>query len=482
MDRRRKTPIPENIQRRITKIFVTNLSEGCSGTDLATTIRSFGQIYDLYIARKRDRGGNRFGFISILDVKDKGELLKNLRGIRIGDNKLWFNITRYILEDGEVNLFEYKQQNSIPKDKSKVGSSFSSGPAVSGDWSFKEMLVGKSINIDSNVNAFSTLHGRAVVTRMIDVEALKNIYVILNDICPGSGKVQYLGGLDLLISFEDAEKAVDFRCVAVSLKDKFAIVSSWEGQSLGFERLAWVKVQGIPLHLLLNEVIDEIGGLIGKVVHKAKKSESDQDLSFEYVGVLVGDGKRISEEILLNWQNRKFRVWVTEEVGDWVPDFDVVTTIRKDDDMASEDSEAEESSENNSDQSSEGSESDDDVIPEEEADYQENIECTFNENIDDQSLGFKEGAEIEENSNDNFIPAVDFDFDTPSENLQNSTIISKIVKRKKCKKSEVGRSSYNYISSNESLKPGKKPKNIPIVEENEDIFGLDSLLGLVKSK
>ncbi|MFS7981918.1 putative RNA-binding domain superfamily [Helianthus anomalus] len=59
MDRRR-IPIPENIQRRITKFFVTNLPEGCSGSDLASQIRVFGQIFDLYIARKRDRGGNRF--------------------------------------------------------------------------------------------------------------------------------------------------------------------------------------------------------------------------------------------------------------------------------------------------------------------------------------------------------------------------------------------------------------------------------------
>ncbi|MFS7952656.1 putative nucleotide-binding alpha-beta plait domain superfamily, RNA-binding domain superfamily [Helianthus anomalus] len=61
--RRQKIPIPENVQRRITKIFVTNLPEGCSGSDLATQVRSYGHIFDLYIARKRDRGQSiRFYF------------------------------------------------------------------------------------------------------------------------------------------------------------------------------------------------------------------------------------------------------------------------------------------------------------------------------------------------------------------------------------------------------------------------------------
>ncbi|KAJ0746512.1 hypothetical protein HanOQP8_Chr05g0178581 [Helianthus annuus] len=225
------------------------------------------------------------------------------------------------------------------------------------------MLVGKTINVDSNVNAFSSLHGKAVVTRMIDVTALKNIYLFLHDICPGFGKVQYLGGLDLLISFEDAETAQTFRFAAEALKESFSSVSTWEGQSLGFERVAWLKVQGIPLHLVSNEVIDVVGGLIGKVVHKANRSEFDHDLSFEYVGVLVGVGKRISEEITLNWRNRKFRIWIVEKAGDWVPDFTAVSTDQVDETMDSEESTEEDTPENQSERSSESYDSDDEVSP-----------------------------------------------------------------------------------------------------------------------
>ncbi|KAF5787053.1 putative RNA recognition motif domain, nucleotide-binding alpha-beta plait domain superfamily [Helianthus annuus] len=328
---RRKTPIPVEVQRHITKLFVTNLPDGCSGLDLASQVRSHGQIFYLYIARKRDKGGNRFGFISMLDVKDKGELLKNLRGIRLGDNKLWFNIARFVLEDGEINIGMSKQKPiKIPDPKGNVGegSTTNGGHNVTGEWSFKDMLLGKTINVDDKINAFSSLHGVAVVTRMADVTCLKNIYVYLNEICPGLGKVQYLGGLDLLVSFEDAESAQTFRFAAESMKEIFSLVSLWEGQSLGFERVAWLKVQGIPLHLVSNEVTDAVGGMIGKVVHKANRSESDHDLSFKYVGVLVGDDTRISEEIMLVWRNRKFRVWIVEEAGDWVPVFAKVPKIK----------------------------------------------------------------------------------------------------------------------------------------------------------
>ncbi|MFS7997246.1 hypothetical protein Hanom_Chr12g01139431 [Helianthus anomalus] len=169
------------------------------------------------------------------------------------------------------------------------------------------MLVGKSITIDNNISTFSLLHGRALVAKMIDVEALKNIYVTFNDICPRQGKVQYIGGLNVFISFEDSEMAVAILEDAKKSGGQFFYDSSL-GRAIVGKRMSWLKVQGIPLQFLTNEVIDAIGGMFGKVVHKANRSEKDHDLSFEYVGVLVGEGKRVSDEIVLNWRNRKFRV------------------------------------------------------------------------------------------------------------------------------------------------------------------------------
>ncbi|KAF5773938.1 putative RNA-binding domain superfamily [Helianthus annuus] len=243
-------------------------------TRLASHVCPFGQIFDLYIARKRDKGGNRFGFISMLDVKDKDELLKCLRNTRMGEYKLWFSIARFVLEDGEIsNHQEDKSKSNAYVDTSKkvdeVHVESKKGMADYGGRSFKDMLMGKTITVDSHVNMFHSLHGRALVARMTDLQALKNIKITLNEICLGLGRVQYIGGLDVLISFNDAETAVVVREATKSITEKFSVVSIWEGQALGFERLAWLKVQGIPLHLLSNEVIDTVGGVFRKVVHKA---------------------------------------------------------------------------------------------------------------------------------------------------------------------------------------------------------------------
>ncbi|KAK9047902.1 hypothetical protein SSX86_033136 [Deinandra increscens subsp. villosa] len=499
MENRRKTPIPVEIQRRITKIFVTNLPEGCSGTDLASQVRLFGQIYDLYIARKRDKGGNRFGFISMLDVKNREEMLKNLRGIRMGENKLWFNIARFVLEDGEIKSDVPRQppkkpQNHTTKAAEAAGPSLE--PSVTGAWSFKDMLMGKSLDIDNSVNAFSSLHGRAVVAKMVNVSELKKIYVFLNDICPGNGKVQYLGGLDLLISFDEDSLAQNFLSTIKSMKESFSNVRIWEGQSLGFERVAWLKVQGLPLHLVTNEVINAVGDMFGKVVHSANREETDLDLSYEYVGVLVGDGKRISEEVTINCGNRKFRIWVVEEAGEWIPDFITIPSNKEDDSGSdggtmeedlvvhrSENSPVDSNAEHATDPISEsgnpkaplGVSGVDPVI---DSSLNGDIHCPIMALNVHQSGSFLENDVSEEVSNDSFIPADEFDFDNANKNVHFSPSISKVVKRKKCKKDELGRSSLNYISSNESLKIGKKPKNVLEEHFEEDTFGLNDLLGL----
>ncbi|PWA67537.1 nucleotide-binding alpha-beta plait domain-containing protein [Artemisia annua] len=480
MENRRK-PIPEAIQHRITKIFVTNLPEGCSGSDLASHVRVFGQIFDLYIARKRDKRGNRFGFLSMLDVKDCSELLRNLRNIRMGNNKLWFNVARFVLEDGEVNM-----PRDDPPVKKAVNTNFKNGMAhqgskfESGEMSFKDMLVGKTVNIVDQVNGFSSLHDRAIVGRMVDVEAMKSIYLFLHEICPGFGNVQYMGGLDLLISFNEPEKALLVLEAAKKDDALFSSVCLWKGQSFSFERLAWIKVKGIPLHLFTNDVLNLVGGMFGKVVYKASKVESDLDLSFDYVGILVGDGRKLSKELILEWKSRKFRVWINEEMGDWIPDFYPVLSNANQQTNAKQ---FDENQETNDDQNIEDSngkmfvEETPEVVPEpfsgEEVNCNDNDVC-LERNDDNINFGINcHSSPIIEEVISDFVPAVNFNFEQPIIEDPTTDGNSKVVKRKKCKKSEVGRPSMTYTSSNESQRIVKKPK-----KKNSDIFGLNGLLGI----
>ncbi|XP_076918211.1 uncharacterized protein LOC143578547 [Bidens hawaiensis] len=43
-------------------------------------------------------------------------------------------------------------------------------------------------------------------------------------------------------------------------------------------------------------------------------------MSIECIGIMVGDGKTIAEEIKLSWREKSYVVWVTEDLGMWDPE------------------------------------------------------------------------------------------------------------------------------------------------------------------
>ncbi|PWA59445.1 nucleotide-binding alpha-beta plait domain-containing protein [Artemisia annua] len=263
----RRKPIPEVVQRRLTKFFVTNLPDRCSGMDLAGAIREYGAIFYIYIAKKRDKGGRRFGFFSFYDVKDKDELIKKMSNIRKNDT-----------------------QN-------------------------------KTLILDDNASVFDDLQGRSLVLKLASFEVLRNIRKEMKDMGLAGGSIQYLGRLRLLVSFDSNEQAIMAKDEFLSRNNVFETVAIWEGQEITYERLAWVKVHGLPLHLLSNVNIDNVAKLFGKVVHNAQLECNDVDISYCYVGLLVNCGDMIHGEVSVMWRDKLIPVWVNEESGAWVPDF-----------------------------------------------------------------------------------------------------------------------------------------------------------------
>ncbi|KAI3774453.1 hypothetical protein L1987_49009 [Smallanthus sonchifolius] len=309
------------------------------------------------------------------------------------------------------------------------------------------------IKIDNKIQAFKDLQGKAIVARMIDMDALKNIRTIVKKINPGGGRVQYLGGFTVLISYDDRKTTIDAMESAKGMSGRFSHIYLWEGQSLGFERLAWLKIYGLPMHLLHNDVIDTVGNSFGKLVHKANRSESDPDLSFEYIGVLTGEGKKISEEVDVCWRDRKFRVWVSKDSSEWAPDLSEVNDEETRCSGSAEDSDVDRS---NGDEEMQEDLNGGDVI----------------EPLLEPEKTSGEAVEKETNLEENFISGNLFPFDQALEDgiFVQDEGVNLNKRKKKTGLQNVGR-PISYSSSNEILKQGKKPKC-------NDPFGLNDILGI----
>ncbi|KAJ0667578.1 hypothetical protein HanPI659440_Chr17g0679321 [Helianthus annuus] len=177
------------------------------------------------------------------------------------------------------------------------------------------------VEVSAHVRGRSHGIDRAVVGRTLDLTTLRKLDIEVKKVGFSYSEIKYLGGLSVMIFFDEQEEVAVFIESMVKERLIFSSLVRWEGQVLPFIRIAWLKIIGVPLHLLENEVFDSIGRLFGKVIHPSQISDDSGDLTFDIVGVLVGDGVEIDQEVTLLWENKRFKVWIREESRDWIPYF-----------------------------------------------------------------------------------------------------------------------------------------------------------------
>ncbi|KAF5812977.1 hypothetical protein HanXRQr2_Chr03g0092811 [Helianthus annuus] len=217
------------------------------------------------------------------------------------------------MEDGGQMFKEYR--SFIPNTSAKT---------------FKDCLMGnptgeirdeKVVEVSNFEKPFDEWMNKTLIVRVIGLSTLVKLDKLFS---VGEGMkvdLKYVGGLYMLVLFESFEGMVFFKDVNSNAKVWFSWIKVWVGQALPFERIAWLKITGVPIHLLDSEVFDSVGRFYGKVVHASSMSYEATDLTFDLVGVLVWEGDRINDSVSLRWKDRKFKVWVTEEQGDWVSDY-----------------------------------------------------------------------------------------------------------------------------------------------------------------
>ncbi|PWA39898.1 nucleotide-binding alpha-beta plait domain-containing protein [Artemisia annua] len=321
----------------VTKFFVSNLPSGCTLWVVSEFLGYYGEVVGSYIAKKRDKEGKRFGFCSFR---------KRMNGVKMGLCKLKVNVAKLAVENiglreleeradrkhdnPEMLVGRMQEKQEVERQNKVNGQTFHPSDGLS----FRAVLNGKSsvdpgvhaesscrsIKVPDNVVAFFEIRGKALIGRVTDLKMLTRMKELLAENMVGGLDIVYVGGLSLLLNFHDKEDAVDLLSKKDVWSNWFSVLDLWEGQSLSFERVAWLKIHGVPINLAINEVFDDVASQFGKIVHPSQLSHEDGDISVGLVGILVGDGKKVNESVNLRWTNKVFKSWITEVEGSWEPE------------------------------------------------------------------------------------------------------------------------------------------------------------------
>ncbi|MFS7961322.1 putative RNA recognition motif domain, nucleotide-binding alpha-beta plait domain superfamily [Helianthus anomalus] len=298
------------------EVFVANIPEGCRPWDLASVLKDFGDLTRTYIARKRNKDGLKFGFVSFRGVKEWKEMENKLKGIKLRKNTLNINLARFAKENGPAEnggplkgTGSVDDRKDVPSNMKKPFSFTRPGCSYNMALNVEKPTspVVEEIMVSEGVSALGSRMHRSLLIRARYFNSLVTIKQLFSAAGFKEVDLQYVA-------------AVNFLSRGGVWKVWFSHADIWIRQAVAYERMAWLRVHGVPLHLYCDEVFLDICNRYGFMVKPPQISEEDGDLSMMYVGVLVGEGKRILEEVTLNWQDKKYRVWVSEDLGDWLPD------------------------------------------------------------------------------------------------------------------------------------------------------------------
>ncbi|KAJ0801924.1 putative RNA-binding domain superfamily [Helianthus annuus] len=290
--------------------------------DLKKVFNVFSGYEGSYIARKTDRLGKKFGFLSFRNVSDAKRLEGDMCDVWMGSYKLFVVLARFV--DGErVQVEGDKSKGKAKEDAVQVNYSggdigvekanpISGGASSSGGGngkSYRDAIMnrrvedlGDVIKIDDKVEVFSQWHGVSLIGRVKEFKILSTLNILLKEAKWSNVGIKYVGGFLVVLIFRSVEECISFAGSKEVWGEWFETLERWTGQWMPMERIAWLQVHGVPMNLACDPVFQIIGRRYGRVIQPACLKEEDKDFSYVYIGILCSRDFRIADRFSLSWR------------------------------------------------------------------------------------------------------------------------------------------------------------------------------------
>lgn len=109
----------KQLKAETTAFYVTNFPESFHQKDMWAVFNRYGKVREVYIPPRRNKDGDRFGFVRLSKVNDAKAMEVRLNTILIGNQKLPVNIPRYgrgMMMQGQAEakqMFLNRRDNTI---------------------------------------------------------------------------------------------------------------------------------------------------------------------------------------------------------------------------------------------------------------------------------------------------------------------------------------------------------------------------------
>lgn len=264
----------DDVARISTSVYIANLPDSVLAKDLFKACSQYGHVVDSFIPFKRDKNGKRFGFVRFINVFNPERLVNNLCTIWIDRYKIQANIARFQRTPGNVvkNVSRFERPINQP---SCVKPSY--GPVLKAP-SFASAVKGDSPSISAPTPISTApalvIDDAFVVQRDLEnfvlgevkqLSSIVNIRSLLSSEGFNNVKPTYMGGLWVMLELESSDVKTKF-LKHVGIASWFTSLCNAQSDFVSRERIAWVDIEGVPLHAWSRATFEKIGSKWGEVM------------------------------------------------------------------------------------------------------------------------------------------------------------------------------------------------------------------------
>ncbi|KAL4562301.1 hypothetical protein LXL04_034501 [Taraxacum kok-saghyz] len=311
--------------------------------------RKFGSVVDVFVARKRNKLGRKFGFVRFLRIRDIVTMEIELNNAWMERFKLKANLAKYGRKYAKVTDYKTQKMKSIVvQDRPEcsndgarsLGRSYAnavngyihpptptSPASPSAPTSKQDPMVENSLPRIKNVDLHTIQVipppetteklNRSLIGEVRCLQLLKNLHEFtsvegLNDVI-----VSYYGGFSVLLEFRSKMAAKDYLILARATWSKwFRSLNIWSPEVQTMNRLAYLKIAGLPPHAWIPHVFSDIGSIWGEVVIPEWCNVESHIRDSGKVVILTQKFNLINESVEVFIEDSRYQVMVIEDFNE----------------------------------------------------------------------------------------------------------------------------------------------------------------------
>ncbi|GKV05161.1 hypothetical protein SLEP1_g17203 [Rubroshorea leprosula] len=317
--------------------FFTNFPEDWEMGEMWRVFIKIRRVIQVFIAKKRDQKGKRFGFVRFLEVKDIRSVEYQLNQIKIGHQTLQANLARFSMHETQKKREENKAIKA--KDQPYAGALGATGPQIEGHRSYVDVVRSNLGRIDNKTKPHwawkmkkragaakeekEDWNGMEVQADEKNIRRLENCYVGRAK-CPEiistlqdkfamegyfSAKVTPMGGNLVLLSSGNKEELKHLVDEGREwLAQWFTDVRPWTPEEVATERFTWLRCQGVPLHIWKSNFFETVACMFGQFVSLDGSTIKKSKLDVAKILILTPLQENIKKVLKIQVKNKLFHI------------------------------------------------------------------------------------------------------------------------------------------------------------------------------